>query len=141
MTLGEGLNQRALRRSRFGPQRSRLLRGGQCPLLAIGVGRVVVVPTLGQRDTPEAHGALGIDARGLPECLLRLVVVERVDQPQALIEPALGVRRRRRDPIRIASERIVEDGTTIGGTPSVSSVRLALHGVLSLRRAAGQCEK
>ena len=95
---------------------------------------------------PNHPGALhlyihAVEASGLSECPLRLVVVERVDQPQALIEPSLGVRRRRGDPIRIASERIVENGTTIGGTPSVSSGRLALHGVLSLRRAAGQSEK
>ena len=142
VALADGLDHRALHRARAGRERLGLLHGGQRPRLALGVGRVVVVAALGHDDAPVAHGASRIEARGFLERPLRLVVVEPVHQPQALIEPPLGVGRGRGDPVGVASEGIVEDRTSIGRMALMVSLRLTLHGgVLTLHRAAGHDEQ
>ena len=138
------LDQRALRRPRASGEALRLTRGAPGLRLTIGVRRVVVVRALRDGDTPEAHRTLRIQARRLSERLLRLVVVERVDQPQALIEPALRVGRSRRDPVRVAAERIVEHRTAVRCVLSVRHVgllRRARLGTGPLRGTAGRDEQ
>jgi hypothetical protein len=107
VTLGERVDERALRGSRGRGQSLRLLDGLARAFLALGIGGVVVVRPLGDREAPVAHRACGIESRSLAERPLRLVMVERVDEPQALIEPPLR-RRAGGDLRRIAAERVVE---------------------------------
>src|SRR4029453_9545166 len=87
-----------------------------------------------------AHrGSRGAGPRNRP---LRLVVVEPVTQPQALIEPWLGVGRGRGDLVRVAAEGIVENGAGVAQMTAMVSARLTLHGsVLALHRAAARDEK
>ncbi len=75
-------------------QRARLIDHGERPQLPLRVGGAVVVRPIGQRDTPRAHRARRIEAGRLAEGGLGLVMVEAVDEPQALVEIGLGLRRR-----------------------------------------------
>src|SRR5262249_59092641 len=110
-------------------------------LLSVGVGGVVVVRALGDRDPPEAHRARRIETRRLAERALSLVVIERVDEAQTLIEPALSLGRIGRDSARVAPERAVEHGAAAVGALRVRAVGRGLRGVLPRRRAASQKEK
>ena len=133
MAPRERLDQRPLGGAGAGCEPRRLLDRRQRPLLALGVGGAVVVRALGQRDAPVAHGTRRIDASPLPERLLGLLVVEGVHEPEALVEPALGLRGRRRDPMGVAPQRVVADRALR------TSVALVRH-LGPLGRAGGQRE-
>src|ERR1700758_2549329 len=75
----------------------------------IGLGIVVIRPDR-QRDTPERHGTLWIDLRGSLESTKRLVMIEGVDQREALIEEELGFRLLCGDGMVYVAESRHEDG-------------------------------
>ncbi len=122
----------ALGRGRRG-QRARLIDRGERPKLALRVGRAVVVRAVRQRHAPRAHRARRIEAGGLAESGLGLVVVEAVDEPQTLVEEGLRPRRRGGDGAMVATQVVEErgrDGRRRGGAAVVVRGRLS--------RAAGQ---
>ena len=58
-------------------------------LLDVGLDGFVAAHVEGLRETPVAHGAVGIDADGLLEGFRGFVVPEIVKEAEALIEPGL----------------------------------------------------
>ena len=72
-----------------GGQRLRPLRFVVRRLLAVGVDVEVDVRSERQRDAPVRHRRRGIELGGPAERADRLVVIERVDERQALIEELL----------------------------------------------------
>ena len=85
-------------------QRARLHDGRERGVLALRVGRAIVVRAIGEGHAPVAHGARRIEAGRLAEGPLCLEVIEAVDQPQSLVEVGLGLRRRGRDLLLVRPE-------------------------------------
>ena len=88
-------DQRLLAWARLAGKRLRLLRGRIGRRDRVFLHRKIDVGTEHQRLAPEAHGAVGIELLRLAEGALRLAVIERVGEPQALIEICLRLRRSR----------------------------------------------
>jgi hypothetical protein len=95
-------------------ERDRLRHGLARHEVARIVDRQVVVRSRREGDAPPGHGAAGVEPRRLTERAHRLVVIESVDQAEALIEVALGLRVARRDRMAVGTKS-VEDGRTVRG--------------------------
>ena len=102
--LRERLDDRPLPRRGAACQLHGLLDRGEGRLLPLDVRRAVVVRSVGERDAPVAHRALGIEAGRLAERALGLDVVEGVHEAQPLIEVRLGLARRGGDGLVVAAE-------------------------------------
>ena len=101
-------------------------RGGP---LARGGERRVDVGAERQGHAPVGHGEIRIEARGLLEGAPRLVVVEGVDEAQALIEVALGERGGGGDRVRVISEVVEErHGLRAWTVVTMRNVRLRMSG-------------
>ncbi len=70
-------------------------------------GRVDVRPRR-PGDAPPAHRAIGVQSRRVTERADRLRVVERVGEPESLVEVALRLRDRRTDRVVVVPEIVVE---------------------------------
>ncbi len=94
--LGQRRNVRLVALGRaFRPAR-RLLDGLMRLHEAVFARRIVVVRTNGFRDAPIRHRQFGVQLRRPLERPRRLVMIERVNQPQPLIEKRLRLRILRR---------------------------------------------
>ena len=104
---GQRPDIRGLRRARAPGQLLRLPDRLVGPGVALRVDWHVDVRPEGQGDTPEGHGAFGIEPGGFEEGALRLIVVEAEHESQPLVEIALRLVRPRRDDVMVRAE-IVE---------------------------------
>ena len=102
----ERADQRLLARACLAGKRLRLLRGGVGGRDRVLRHRKIDVGTEHQRLAPEAHGAVGIELLRHAERALRLAVIERIGETQALIEISLCALVRGRD--------LVSDGAEAG---------------------------
>ncbi len=101
----EGVHERALHGVRARLERAGLLDRLPRDLHALGVhGHAVYVGTLGERDPPVGHGAVGVVARRGLEGVDGLRMVERVDQDEPAVERALRLGARRRDRAVVSSQ-------------------------------------
>ena len=108
--LRERLDGRPLPRRDAAGQRHGLLDRRERGLLPLDVRRAVVVRSVGERDAPVAHRALGIESSRLAERTLGLDVVEAVHQAQTLVEVRLGLGRRGADGLVVTAEALEKHG-------------------------------
>jgi hypothetical protein len=118
----ECADQREFHRCRVGGLLLRRLHGLPQQLPAIGHRRHVVVRPQCFGQTPIARSADRVELDSLRERPGGFVMIERVDQPQALVEIGLRIGRRGRDLVRVSTE-IVESLRTLGPLPDRGSSR------------------
>ena len=82
-------NQRLLARGRLGGEHTRLLGRREGRRHRVFLHRQIDVGPEHQRFAPEAHGAVRIEFLRLTKGALRLAVIERVGEAEALIEIGL----------------------------------------------------
>ena len=107
-------NQRLLARARLGAEPARLLGGREGRRHRVFLHRQVDVGPEHQRFAPEAHRAVGIELLRLAEGALRLVVIERVGEPESLIEIGLRLLVRGRDLVRHRAEPLPQRRIGVG---------------------------
>ena len=112
VALRQGIDVGALGGARRRGERDRLRHRLARHAVARLVDRQVVVRPGGEGDPPPGHGAAGIEPRRLAKRADRLVVVEAVDQAQALVEVALRLGARGGDGMAVGAET-VEHGRAI----------------------------
>ena len=125
-------NQRLLARARLGGEPARLLGGREGRRHRVFLHRQVDVGPEHQRFAPEAHRAVGIELLRLAEGALRLVVIERVGEPESLVEIGLRLLVRGRDLVRHRAEPLPQRRIGVGESGR-------RHGGLHSRRAAPPC--
>src|SRR5437016_13092066 len=92
-------------------------------LVAIGIGGVVIVRPYCLGDSPVRHRQLGIKLRSMLERPRGLIVIERIDEAQALIEELLRLRALRRDRMM----KFAQSSLQSGGMALLMRRRLLCH--------------
>ncbi len=125
---GERLDEGSLDGARGGGEGLRLGQGLPRRLRAIlGHDGVVDVGAVRDRDAPEGHRALRVELARAAEGADRLVVVEGVQEREALVEVALRLGRDGRDPAGVAPQPLEEGhgpSLAVASAPPETSKRI-----------------
>ena len=127
VALRDGFDVRALLRRGVRHERTRALHRRVRGHAAGGVHGRVDVRTVGEGDPPVAHGARGIELRRALERADRFRVIEPVDEPQALVEVALGGR------------DLSGDGLVVGAEVRVQGYRRRRRSSTGRARSLARC--